>query len=55
VLINRLQLDGKHTVFGEVVEGMDVISAIEAQGSASGTPKAKVTVTASGVVDAKPE
>merc|ERR1719238_299728 len=29
-------LDGKHTVFGEVVEGYDVIEAMEAQGSASG-------------------
>ncbi|KAG5650865.1 hypothetical protein H0H81_010725 [Sphagnurus paluster] len=43
-------LDGKHVVFGEVVEGMDVVKIVEANGSASGTPKAKVTVTASGIV-----
>ncbi|MEN6525659.1 MAG: peptidylprolyl isomerase, partial [Candidatus Polarisedimenticolia bacterium] len=29
-------LDGKHTVFGEVVEGMDVLRALEAAGSPSG-------------------
>jgi len=29
-------LDGKHTIFGEVVEGMDVLKALEAAGSQSG-------------------
>eukprot|EP00924_Labyrinthula_sp_SR-Ha-C_P016342 maker-scaffold_6-augustus-gene-0.59-mRNA-1 protein AED:0.10 eAED:0.11 QI:0/0/0/1/1/1/2/0/319 len=32
-------LDGNHTVFGEVVEGEDVVKAVEEQGSSSGTPK----------------
>ncbi|KAI0776986.1 cyclophilin [Trametes elegans] len=44
-------LDGKHVVFGEVAEGMDVVKAIEAVGSESGRPKARVTITSSGVVD----
>lgn len=29
-------LDGKHTIFGEVVEGMDVLKILEAAGSQSG-------------------
>ncbi|KAI0067394.1 hypothetical protein BV25DRAFT_1819717 [Artomyces pyxidatus] len=43
-------LDGKHVVFGEVVEGMDVVRKVEAVGSDSGRPKTKVTITSSGVV-----
>jgi cyclophilin family peptidyl-prolyl cis-trans isomerase len=32
-------LDGKHTIFGEVVEGQDVLKALEAAGSESGRTK----------------
>ncbi len=39
-------LDGKHVVFGKVVDGMDVVKAVEAQGSRSGQPKQPVTLTA---------
>jgi peptidylprolyl isomerase len=35
-------LDGKHVVFGKVVDGMDVVKAMEAQGSRSGRTKTKV-------------
>lgn len=31
-------LDGKHTIFGEVVDGMDTVKALESRGSESGTP-----------------
>ena len=37
-------LDGKHVVFGAVVEGMDVVKAVEAVGSDSGRTSAKVVV-----------
>jgi cyclophilin family peptidyl-prolyl cis-trans isomerase len=31
-------LDGKHTIFGEIVEGMDALKALEKRGSRSGAP-----------------
>ncbi|MET7981979.1 MULTISPECIES: peptidylprolyl isomerase [unclassified Streptomyces] len=43
-------LDNKHVVFGEVVEGMDVVKAIEGFGSGSGTPSKKVVISKSGTV-----
>jgi peptidylprolyl isomerase len=38
-------LDGRHVVFGRVLEGMDVVKKIEAVGSQSGKPSAKVVIT----------
>ncbi|MET7288046.1 peptidylprolyl isomerase [Streptomyces sp. NPDC005573] len=43
-------LDGKHVVFGEVVEGKEIVDQIEKLGSGNGTPKGKITITESGTV-----
>lgn len=37
-------LDGRHTIFGEVVEGQDVLKKLEAAGSGSGATKEKLTI-----------
>ncbi len=41
-------LDGKHVVFGKVVEGIDVVQKMEAAGSRSGTTSQPVTIEDSG-------
>merc|ERR1712213_32056 len=37
-------LDGKHVVFGQVVEGMDVVKKIESFGSQSGKTSQKIVI-----------
>mmetsp|Transcript_42406 Transcript_42406/g.76130 ORF Transcript_42406/g.76130 Transcript_42406/m.76130 type:complete len:284 (+) Transcript_42406:31-882(+) len=43
-------LDGKHVVFGEVIEGEEVVKKMEAVGSSSGDTSKKVLVEESGVL-----
>jgi peptidylprolyl isomerase len=41
-------LDGKHVVFGNVIEGLDVVKAVEAVGSDSGKTSKDVVIAKSG-------
>jgi len=41
-------LDGKHVVFGKIVDGMDVVRAVESVGSQSGSTRERVIIASSG-------
>jgi len=41
-------LDGKHVVFGEVVDGYDIVKKVESMGSSSGSTRARIVVAKSG-------
>jgi peptidylprolyl isomerase len=43
-------LDGKHVVFGEVVEGFDVVKKVEKLGTQNGKTTKTVTIAKSGTV-----
>jgi cyclophilin family peptidyl-prolyl cis-trans isomerase len=43
-------LDGKHTIFGEIVEGMDTVRALEQRGSRSGRPSETLTIEKAEIV-----
>jgi cyclophilin family peptidyl-prolyl cis-trans isomerase len=43
-------LDGKHVVFGEVVEGTELVERIESLGSNSGATRSKIVIKESGVL-----
>ncbi|KAF8509894.1 cyclophilin-like domain-containing protein [Hysterangium stoloniferum] len=43
-------LDGRHVVFGEVVEGMDVVKKIESLGSDSGKTKVQISIADCGTI-----
>ena len=47
-------LDGKHVVFGSVVEGMDVLKRVEAAGSDSGQTSAPVVIASCGQLYTRP-
>ena len=43
-------LNGKHVVFGEVVENYELVKLIESYGTQSGTPKAKIIISDCGEI-----
>lgn len=44
-------LDGKHVVFGEVLEGKDIVDVMESFGSSSGTTSKPIKIEASGILE----
>lgn len=43
-------LDGKHTVFGKLIKGQEILNAIEQQGAQSGRPKKRVVIADCGEI-----
>ena len=43
-------LDGKHVVFGKVIKGLEVVRAVEAQGSQSGKTKVPIVIADCGQI-----
>ncbi|KAL7448685.1 hypothetical protein ACHAWC_000836 [Mediolabrus comicus] len=43
-------LDGKHTVFGKVTKGLDIVRKMESLGSQSGATRSKVEISSSGAL-----
>lgn len=43
-------LDGKHTVFGKVTKGMEIVQKMESLGSQSGRTAAKVEIASCGAL-----
>ena len=48
-------LDGRHVVFGEVVEGMDVLDKLEAVGTRPGPPTSPVKIADCGELKSEAE
>ncbi|CAK5272328.1 unnamed protein product [Mycena citricolor] len=44
-------LDGKHVVFGEVIQGSDIVKKIEGYGSQSGKTSQQISIVGSGIVE----
>lgn len=51
--VPTLHLDGKHTIFGEVTEGQDVVKTLESFGSSSGKTTEKLFIKKATIVEVK--
>jgi len=47
------KLDGKHVVFGRVIQGVDIVSKLESTGSQSGKPLFEATIAECGEIDSE--
>ena len=43
-------MDGKHTVFGKVTKGLDIVRKMESLGSSSGRTSVEVKISSSGAL-----
>jgi len=48
--VKTLWLDGKHVVFGRVVEGLELVKKIEALGTWSGKPRSTINIADCGEI-----
>ena len=48
-------MDGHHVVFGEVIEGFNVVDKLESIGTKSGTPTEKAVIAGCGTLTSEPE
>lgn len=44
-------LDGRHVVFGKVIDGLNIIKMIESHGSQSGQPSREIVIINSGQLE----
>ena len=51
IIVWCFRLDGKHVVFGSVVEGMEVVKKVESYGSSSGKTSKTITIADCGQLE----
>lgn len=51
IKIILFRFDGNHVVFGKVIEGINILNAIEDLGSVDGEPRANIKITDCGLIE----